>query len=215
MHRPRPPFILPISSRRYSPPLGDLCFASVKNTSLLTGRVGTSIIYEGLYSPQGRLAESESALIGCRYRSSRLHFGGNRALDGRERRFGMLRHRARPPGPGRRDRRRPCRPSASAPRPDQLDRIEAARQVRGDTDDDRRLAVGARHDGDDARADPPLQIVGQRFELAPGHIVDNATVERDLANALCSRLSLPDRHWPTPAAPRPARVRAAAVRRRG
>ena len=87
-------------------------------------------------------------------------FGGDGALDGGQ----------APPRRGRRRDRRPapCRAAAAAlaaerlgAEPHQLDRVEAAGQIGGDADDDRRLAVGARDDRDDARADAPLQIVGQ------------------------------------------------------
>ena len=56
----------------------------------------------------------------------------------------------------------PLPPSASAPARTSVDRVEAVGQVGGDADDDRRLALGARHHRDDAGADAPLQVVGQR-----------------------------------------------------
>src|SRR5262249_11125818 len=64
----------------------------------------------------------------------------------------------------------------------ELDSVEALRQIGGHADDDRRLPVGPRYDRDDARADPLLQIVGQGFQLPPWNTVDYATVESDLAD---------------------------------
>ena len=63
-------------------------------------------------------------------------------------------------------------------------RVEAARQIGGDANDYRRLPLGTRHNGDDAGTDAPLQIIGERFELAPGNAVDDPTVEGDIANPL-------------------------------
>ena len=70
---------------------------------------------------------------------------------------------------------------------DQFDRIEAAGQIRGDADDDRCLPVGARDDRDDTRTDATLKIVGQGFELASGHAVDQTPLERDFADAFFGR----------------------------
>jgi hypothetical protein len=64
----------------------------------------------------------------------------------------------------------------------QLDRIEPTGQIWCDADNDRRLAVGSGDDRDNAGADAPLQIVGQRFELTARDAVDDAAVESNAVN---------------------------------
>ena len=83
----------------------------------------------------------------------------------------------------------------------QRDGVEPGGQVGGNADDDRRLALGARYDGDDPGADPPLQIVRQRAQLATRHVLDQPAVKCNIANPLAGR----SRVAATSAGQRPAR----------
>ena len=44
--------------------------------------------------------------------------------------------------------------------------VEAARQIGGDANDDRRLPLGTGHNGDDARTNAPLQVIGRLVLLS-------------------------------------------------
>ena len=105
--------------------------------------------------------------------------------------------------------------------PHQLDRVEPVGQILGHADDDRGLALGARHDRDDSGTDAPLQIVGQRCAIrGPGTSstsrASKATSPIRFAAAAAWRAIAwrrRSRPSPEPGAPRPARVRAGDCRR--
>ena len=120
------------------------------------------------------------------------------------------RRRARRPGPCPAGRRRPCR-RASRVRAHEVDRVETARQIGRDADDDAGLAVlGDADDRDDARADLLLALVGEALQIAHLDARDGARQELDAADS-----RIPDRPpgpVPPPMAslPGPRRVRARA-----
>ena len=88
-----------------------------------------------------------------------MHLGGNRLLDCSQRGSGACSIRTA--------RLSHVGASAAAPAAERCGSdagefhcVEAAREVGSDANDDRRLPLGTGHNGDDARTNAPLQVIG-------------------------------------------------------
>ncbi len=169
-----------------------LAFQSCDAAAISSSHVDHSLHYKGLESGASGYRRIGAQPIGkspprtgWRARSARRRSGfvrpsSQRLFDGGERRLGAVRL-----GPARLSHIGPAATAFAAQRlgspAHQLDSVEPIGEVGGHPDDDRRLSLGARHHGDDAGTDPPLQIVGERTQLPARHVVDKPSIEGDTA----------------------------------